>query len=215
MPNAPLGPAQRQRTDYLRRTLGIPTGKTIVLHTGNLGAHMGSHQLVLSARDWPDDWVLVCHTRLRYTEVEHNYMAALRYLAPPGRVLFSTEPVPQADYAGLVASADIGVAFYCPLPGSTLWGDNVRYTGLSSGKFAACLAAGMPVLVNDEAILQRMVEGYHCGASTADPAVTRPAIARILADYDACCDNAVACFNREMDVQAAFKGVLERIEALP
>jgi glycosyltransferase involved in cell wall biosynthesis len=214
VPNAPLGPARRRRSDYLRRKLGIPADHRIILHAGNLGANMGSHQLVDSTRDWPENWVLVCHTWLRFAEVERNYLAALRYLAAPDRVIFSTEPVPASEYAELVSSADVGVTFYCPQPGVPMWGDNLRYIGLSSGKFAACAEAGVPILVNDVASLRRLVETYGCGAWTADPAVTRPGIERILADYDACCEGAVTCFNRELGVEAAFRKVLAHLDAL-
>jgi glycosyltransferase involved in cell wall biosynthesis len=214
VPNAPLGPARRRRSNYLRDKLGIPADRKIILHTGNLGAHMGSHQLVHSTHDWPEDWMLVCHTRLRFAEVEQNYMAVLKYLAARGRVIFSTEPVSAAEYAELVCSADVGVAFYCPQPGLPIWGDNIRYIGLSSGKFAACLAAGIPVLVNDVSSLRRMTESYGCGAWTADPAVTRPGIERILANYEACCEGAVTCFNQELDVEFPFQKVLARLEAL-
>jgi hypothetical protein len=214
VPNAPLGPACRRRSDYLRRRFDIPAHKRIVLHAGNLGAPMGSHQLVHSTREWPDDWVLVCHTRLRYAESGRSYLAALRYLAHPDRVIFSTEPVPQSEYLDLVCSADVGVAFYCPTPGLSLWQDNIRYIGLSSGKFAYHLSVGTPVLVNDANSLRQLVETYRCGAWTSDPAVTRPGIERILADYDAYCDNALTCFNQILDYESAFQAVLARLEAL-
>jgi glycosyltransferase involved in cell wall biosynthesis len=214
VPNAPLGPARRRRSDYLRRRLDIPPHVKIVLHAGNLGAPMGSHQLVHSTREWPDDWVLVCHTRLRYAENERHYLAALRYLAHPDRVIFSTEPVPQSEYLDLVCSADVGVAFYCPTPGLSLWQDNICYIGHSSGKFASYLSAGIPVLVNDGSTLRQLVETYRCGTWTPDPATTRSAIERILADYDAYCENAVKCFNQILDYESAFQAVLARLEAL-
>jgi len=158
--------------------------------------------------------VLVCHTRLRYAENERNYLAALRYLAHPERVIFSTEPVPQSEYLELVCSADVGVAFYCPIPGLSLWQDNIRYIGLSSGKFAYHLSVGTPVLVNDANSLRQLVETYRCGAWTSDPAVTRPGIERILADYDTYCDNALTCFNQILDYESAFQAILARLEAL-
>ena len=214
VPNAPLGTAEIRRSDFLRRQFSIPEYKKIMLHTGNLGTHMCSHQLVHSTWEWPEDWVLVYHTRLRYEQNERNYLAALRYLAEGGRVIFSTEPLPRDTYEDLVCSADIGVAYYCPTPGLNLWQDNIRYIGLSSGKFAYYLQKGIPVLVNSGSTLKQVVEENQCGVCTEDPAKTKNGISKILDNYDEYQKRALACFDNLLDVEKGFLNVIRYIERI-
>lgn len=215
VPNAPLGKAHVRRSDYLRRKFGISSKTRIVLHSGSLGAWAGTHQLMLATREWPDDWLLICHTRYRPMGFMPDYLEALRCLAKPGSVLFSTEPVPAQEYAELVASADVGIVYYCPIPGSSVYTqDNIRYIGLSSGKLAAYLQAGVPVVVNTIPSLQRLVDAYGCGVVVENPAHNREAIERILADYPTYCANAVRCFDQEMDFEGKFQQVLKALECL-
>jgi len=128
--------------------------------------------------------------------------------------MFSTDPLPQHEYPALVRSADVGVAFYCAQPGSTYTQDNIRYIGLSSGKLAYYLQAGLPVIVNDIPSLQRLIATHRCGEVTNDPSLTRPAIERILSDYETYSHNAVTCFNREFDFASKFDQVLAALERL-
>ena len=48
----------------------------------------------------------------------------------------------------LIDGADVGLAFYVPTGGSSFTGTNVGTIGLSSGKLAYYLRAGLPVIVN-------------------------------------------------------------------
>jgi glycosyltransferase involved in cell wall biosynthesis len=167
-----------------------------------------------STHDWPEDWVLICHTRYRETGFMPEYLMALQYIARPGRVFFSTEPLPQHEYPMLVQSADVGIVYYCSVPGSVYTQDNIRYIGLSSGKLAHCLQAGVPVVVNDIPSLKRLITTYGCGEVTDDPSVNRHAIERILRDYGAYSQNAIACFDQEFDFVGRFNRVLEALERL-
>ena len=214
VPNAPLGSASRHRSNYLREKFDISLDTKIILHTGSVGAWACTHQLMRSTHDWPDDWVLVCHTRYRAIGLDRDYITTLQDLAKPGRVFFSTEPISHHEYPQLVQSADVGVAFYCIQPGSTWTQDNILHIGLSSGKLAYYLCAGLPVLVNDVPSLRRLVSTYHCGEATVDPAATSAAIECILADYETYSQNAVTCFNREFDFVGKFNQVFIALERL-
>jgi len=214
IPNAPLGPASPRRSNYLRQKFDLSPETKIILHAGSIGGWACTHQLMRSTQDWPDNWVLVCHTRYRATGLNRDYITALQYLAKPGRVIFSTDPVPQHEYPALVQSADVGVVFYCPQPGSTYTQDNIRHIGLSSGKLAYCLWAGLPVVVNDIPSLRRLVTTYRCGEIVDDPSATGVTIERILTDYEAYSRNAATCFNQEFDFAGKFDGVLAALKSL-
>lgn len=214
VPNAPLGPASRRRSDYLRHKLNLSPEVKIVLHTGSLGAWTGIHHLMRSTHEWPDTWVLVCHTRYKASSLVPDYLEALRYIAKPGSVIFSTDPISRQEYPALVESANVGVVFYCVQPGSTYTQDNINHIGLSSGKLAYFLWAGVPVVVNHIPTLRRLVDTYRCGVVTDDPAQTCEAIARILADYDTYSRNATVCFDRELDFATKFERVLDALDRL-
>lgn len=207
--NAPLGKASNIKTDYLRSRFGIPADKTIVLHAGSLHAWACAHQMIGSAREWPDEWVLICHTRHTADRLGREYLAALQYLAESGRVIFSTDPIPNQDYQKLVQSADIGVAFYCPEDALTgKRDDNIYHIGRSSGKLAYYLQAGLPVLVNKIPALDQVVSTYRCGEVVATPSSTMESIKEILGHYSEYSQNAVACFNGEFDFAYQFEKVL-------
>lgn len=212
VPNAPLGPARTRSSNYLRERFRIPSDKKIILHTGSLAGFACINDVFRSVRGWSTDWVLVCHTRYRIDD--QDYMEALKYLAGEERVIFSTEPLPATEYFKVVSSADVGIATYCVRPNSTYTGDNIRHIGLSSGKFAYYLWAGVPVIVNGIQPLRRLVEEYKCGASTTCPTDTRVAIEQVLAGGQEFRQNAVRCFNENLDFESAFEQVIQRLENL-
>ena len=214
VPNAPLGQPKRQRSDYLRQKLNIPADKTVLLYPGAILAWACLHQLMQSTHAWPEDWVLVVHTQSKSGAVNQDYLEALRYLLKPGSVVFSSEPVPREEYTQLVQSADVGVAFYQAVPGPGLTEDSRRYVGLASGKLAYFLQAGIPVIVNDNPSLGPLIRKYGCGEVADDPSVTIGAIRRVLANYEACSLNALACFEKEFDFAGRFEQVLAAFEAL-
>ena len=211
VPNAPLGPAAVRRSNYLRERFQIPAHRKIILHAGSLRGFACVNELAASARDWPDDWVMVCHTRYRVEETD--YLEALKLLAGEERILFSTDPLPAREYAKVISSADAGLAMYCPRPHSVMTGDNIRHIGLSSGKFAYYLWSGVPVVVNETEPLHTLVDRYHCGARATDPRATRDAIATVLADGETMRENAVRCFNERLDFVKGFAQVLERLNS--
>ncbi len=212
VPNAPLGRAERKRSNFLREKHDLPPGAVIVLNAGSLAVWSCIPQLVKSTQDWPDDWVLVCHTRNDWSRENPDYVFALRCLAGRGRVVFSFHPLSREEYPELVRSADIGVAFYEPREGSTYTGDNIRHIGLSSGKLAYYLQAGLPVLVNDNPSLSNLVRTHGCGKVCPDPSDTFDSIVGILDRYEEYSGNALALFNERLEYEGRFGKVLERIE---
>lgn len=214
VPNAPLGTARREPSDFLRKRFNLSEDTTIVLHAGSIADWACTHQLIESTHDWPDDWVLIFHTRQRVTQDSPLLATILPHLVGTQRVLLSTDPVPHDEYPSLVQSAGIGIAFYCTKEGSTYTQDNIRYIGLSSGKLAYYLQYGLPVVVSEISSLRRLTATYGCGEVAKDPSLTRASIERILSNYDRYSQGAIACFNREFDFVSRFKRVLKVLDRL-
>ena len=215
VPNAPLGKAERRRSSFLRKKFDLSADKKIILSTGDIRPWTGMLYVIRSTHDWPDNWVLICHSR---REVNHPlyraYMKALEFFAKPGCLLFSTSPLAREDYPELVRSADIGLAYYTPHDGSVYTQDNIKHLGLSSGKMAYCLQAGIPTVANDATSLADVVRESGCGEVCQDPGVTVRAISRILNDYDTYSENALRCFNEKFDFAGKFETVLQELQGM-
>jgi hypothetical protein len=211
VPNAPLGPARRQRACIWHERFGLAEDRRVVLHAGSLGDWTGIGDLVASVPSWPEPWLLVVHTR--YDGESSPYVERLRSRACE-RVLFSLKPVARQDYDTLIDSADVGLAFYVPSNDSAYTQRNVQTIGLSSGKLAYYLRAGLPVVVNRAASIGSALEEAGCGLAVEDAGQVGHALACIGGRYADFSLAALRFFDEHLDFLQAFDGVIDRIEAL-
>ncbi len=212
VPNAPLGPARRSPSRYWHERFGLPPDRRIVLHAGSLGEWTGADAIIASVRSWPENWSLVVHTR--YDTECSSQVARLRELATDGRVLFSLKPASRKEYDLMVDGADLGVAFYVPVLGSTYTQDNIATIGLSSGKVAYYLRAGLPVIVNDASTLGELVRDEGCGRSVGKAEEIGSALQAIEEGYEQYSRRALEVFDRYLDFECAFAEVLRRLDSL-
>lgn len=204
VPNSSLGRAVRQRSDYLREKFQIPKDRKIILHAGELATSWSMDlELIEATRAWPEDWVLIFHTRSVKDRDAYSHLFSAA--ADNSRIFFSLQPVPYEQLDALVGSADIGIALYRNI------GQKVFQMGLSSGKLAQYLKCGLPVVTTDFPSLRRIVEDYRCGICVSDPQEVGQAVSRILAHYDTYSANSVACYNELFALEKHFDKVLERL----
>lgn len=130
------------RSSFLREHLGLAPEHRILLIAGGLGPDQMTFEILRQAAGWDPALVLVLHSASgRYTP---ELLAAARDPALAGRVRLTELQLNIEDAERLVyASADIGLVFYRDI------GFNHRHTAYSSGKLAAFLRAGVPVVVPD------------------------------------------------------------------
>jgi glycosyltransferase involved in cell wall biosynthesis len=212
VPNSPPGPARRRPTRYWHARFSLPHTARVVLHAGSLGDWTGIQDLVEAAADWPPDWVLVVHTR--YDAAGTPYLEDLQGRADPGRVRFSLQPVARQEYDRLVDGADVGLAFYVPVADSSFTGRNLETIGLSSGKLAYFLRAGLPVIVNEATSIASSVHAAGCGVVVPGAAAVGAALELLDGDYEAYSRRACEFFDRELDFARAFGGVIARLDSL-
>ena len=213
VPNAPAGPARRQPSRYWHTRFDLPVDARVVIHSGSLGDWTGIEAIVDSTASWPQDWVLVVHTR--FEAQSSAYVEALRARADPRRVYFSLKPVPRQDYDPLIDAADVGLAFYVPQSSSAFTQRNVQAIGLSSGKLAYYLRAGLPVIVNQASTIAAVVDERALGISVATAADVGAALQRISEDYERYSAGALRFFDERLDFKRAFAEVLRRLDTLP
>lgn len=139
---------------FLREHLSIGAGKKIVLIAGGLGADQMTLEIIEQVRHWDEGLVLVLHSASGQYSAE--VLAAARTQA--GRVLLtalrlSIEKAEELVYAG----ADVGIVYYRDV------GFNHRHTAYSSGKLAAFLRAGVPVIVPEFAEFDAALARFRFG----------------------------------------------------
>jgi glycosyltransferase involved in cell wall biosynthesis len=212
VPNAPPGPARRKRNRYWHERFDLPSSARVVLHSGSLGDWTGIGDIVESVREWPQPWVLVVHTR--YDAESSSYVDGLRSVAEPGRVFFSLKPLPRQDYDAVIDGAEVGIAFYVPKDGSAFTQRNVQTIGLSSGKLAYYLRAGLPVIVNRASSIAAEVDRHGLGVAVEDARQIGPALIHIGSGYDRYSAGAVRFFAERLDFGRAFQEVIDRIRAV-
>ncbi|MGI9145057.1 MAG: hypothetical protein ACR2IK_00660 [Chloroflexota bacterium] len=212
VPNSPPAPARRCRSRFWHTRFGLPPEARVALHSGSLGDWTGIEAIVESASDWPPAWVLVVHTR--YEAESSAYVDRLRTRADAERVKFSLSPVPRQYYDPLIDGAEVGLAFYVSSASSSFTQRNVQTIGLSSGKLAYYLRAGLPVIVNRAASIADLVDSSGCGLAVDHAAGIGAALSRIAGDYDRFSARACAFFVEHLDFRRAFGEVVRRVDGL-
>ena len=103
---------------------------------------------------------------------------------------------------------------YVPVEGSAYAQENVRTIGLSSGKVAYYLRAGLPVVVNDASSLGAFVREHRCGEVVQRAADLREAVERLDAHEAVYSANALTTFRERLDFDQSIAPVIERIRKL-
>jgi glycosyltransferase involved in cell wall biosynthesis len=184
----------------------------VALHAGSLGEWTGIEAIVDSVPSWPEPWVLVIHTR--YDAESSPYVERLRARADARRVLFSLKPVPRQEYDDLVDGADVGLAFYVASADSAFTQRNIQTIGLSSGKVAYALRAGLPVIVNAATSIAPTLVEAGCGLAVADASQLPTALDAVATDADGYAERACAFFEQQLDPRRAFGQVLSHLDGL-
>ena len=173
--NTGIGSVLTEKDDYLRKRLGIPQDRTIVLATGTLGMEHCIEKIVRSVEKWPDKFVLVLHGWFYDSYYENRVRSYMSCHAD--KVFISTELIPFEEKYRIFKSADIGLVFYEP------FNTNMRYTGASSGKLFDFMRAGVPVIANDLPGMRQLVEGNGVGIVVKGEDDIGDALSRILEAY--------------------------------
>jgi glycosyltransferase involved in cell wall biosynthesis len=212
VPNTPLGPVHRRRLHHWHKRFGLSPDKKIVIHAGSIGTWTGISEIVTSTDTWPEDRVLVVHTRTDSHQTQE--ILELQRRADPERVFFSTHPSPRTEYDDLIDSADIGIAFYILVPDSSYTQENIRSIGLSSGKVAYYLRSGLPIIINNTTSLSDLVKDEGCGVVINDEQEIGQAIEEISRNYDKYRNNSYRCFEKRLNFTDGFAQVIKSIESL-
>jgi len=206
IPCGVMGPSFAQQTDYLRQKYGISANKKILLYAGKIAHWARIAELAQQVEHWPDGWVLVIHG----FPAVGQYVEEIRHVvsASSGRLVLSTEMLPQDQFESLLSSADMGIALYEDQ------GANFRHTGSASHKLALYLKCGLPVITSDFPSLRQIIEGYGCGVCVSDESQVILAAGQIMADYQRFRTNVRKCFNEHFDIRPHWHRVMTNLKRI-
>ena len=142
-------------TNRLRDQLSIPKDKHVAILIGSVTAWSMAAEIVSSAIDWPDDWVLILHDRYANTNSSLEKLGVDLTAIPTNKVYLSHQSKLMVDDMGeILSGVSVGLAFYRVFDSPTsrysvAHGKNMRYLGLSSGKISTFLRYGVPVIMNE------------------------------------------------------------------
>lgn len=148
------------RSGWLRQRHGIAPAQRVLLIAGGLGVDQLTPEIVAATAHWDPSLVLVLHSASgRYPP---ELLTLARQPALAGRIRLSADhfTIDEAERQ-VYAGADLGIVYYRDL------GFNFRHTAYSSGKLAAFLRAGVPVIVPPFPEFQQAVREHGYGACAA------------------------------------------------
>jgi hypothetical protein len=209
VPNSSGGPPSTIKSDYLRQRLALTPATRIALHAGTIADWSDSERLARTVSSWPDDWVLVFQCRQR---PDDEYGKRVLALADQRRVWVLTQPLDAPELRQLVASADVGIALYAPLPGHHIGGKNVAVMGKSSGKIATYLQQGLPVIATDHPSLD-YIRRHNAGRMIARADQVAQVLPEVVADYSGFSRRAIECYLGEFALATPFETILKTLEA--
>jgi len=204
--NSPHGYANPEKTELLRAQFNIPANKKIILYAGGIGDTYMTREIVEAAQLWPEDWVLVIHSRARLTTPKQRaYLDSVQAADRSGRVIWSMKNLPYETLLQLVRSADVGLCLYKNVA------INVSAMALSSGKLTSYLQCGVPVVASDFNAFRKVLVENDCGICVKNASEIAQAIHCILSDYKRFSTSAVACFDRVLSLNRYWPQIAARL----
>jgi len=167
IPVAPSGECALKKTNYAREKFNIPLEKTIVIHSGSLGDWTYADELIESCTTWPQEFVLIIHTRYKLAET-NKYIQKIRLLNSSNLIL-STVPLSIEEYEQLLKSVDIGLILYKKSKLNRYTQKNIMNMGLSSGKLSYYMKHGLPtIFMANQSTYKEILKSYNLGMDLSD-----------------------------------------------
>jgi glycosyltransferase involved in cell wall biosynthesis len=210
MPVAPSAAPAVEKTEHLRRKFDIKEEKTIVVHAGSFSTWTYAEELLGSVSKWPDDFVLVVHTRCSLD----GYVQRLMRQNTAPNIIFSTEPCNDTEYLRLLASADIGLLLYKPVHVGAYTGKNLETVGLASGKFSCYMKCGIPTISIRQNEYRSLIEHYKFGLDIDGFNELHEAFINIQRNYTYYSSEAKRLFDEKLNFDLYYPGLKRKLLAL-
>ncbi|MCP4714410.1 MAG: glycosyltransferase family 4 protein [Deltaproteobacteria bacterium] len=202
LPVSVRGPRVTRRSTYFHDKFNLEPDTKIVLYFGRMTKERHYAELVQTAAALPENQVMVFHGY-----GNEKFIARLQAAAPPQKVFFSLDLVPEETLTELICSADIGLALY----DNSITND--RLTAYASQKIAQYVQAGVPIIAFQNESYDDLQNRFRC-CELINAISDIPAAAQtILKNYTAYRNQAFDAYDHSYNFDAAFVPVKEYIAA--
>jgi glycosyltransferase involved in cell wall biosynthesis len=208
LPVSPSGLSTAKKTNYFHTRFNISGDKTIILHSGSFRSWTCAEELVESASSWPDNYVLVVHTR--YKPIRRDEHIKIVQDSRLSNLVLSTEPLDINEYEQLVASADIGLVLYKSVANLKYTGKNLQNIGLSSGKFSFYMKCGLPVITYRQKSYEELLKSYSFGINIQNFNDMPDAINKISNNYSHFSDESRRLYSEKLDFNIHWPKISKR-----
>lgn len=179
--------------------LGLPAGCVPFLNAGSISDWAQIPELLCTVPNWPDEAVVILHSRSIYDE---KYRRQLSHLDIPGKIFWSTNPLPENLLNSLVSYCAGNLALYRNL------GPNIEYIGYSSGKLMRSIACGSPVIASKYNSLS-FVDENRLGVLVNHPLEIPLAFNKIIKDNIGYRNKCLKFSSEQLSFENAWKSVYE------
>jgi len=184
LPVSADGPSFTETSNWLQKKFGFGTDDIVIISLGQISLNRGNGDLVEAAQRFPREWHLVFHG---YGPA--NIIDALERRDEKKCISLSMDLVKINVLPEIIASADIGLAFY------DRFTENDRLTGFASEKIAMYLQCGVPVIAGRLKTYEH-IEDCRAGILIDEIEELPIAISKIIGEYEEYRRNAFECYER-------------------
>jgi glycosyltransferase involved in cell wall biosynthesis len=200
LPHSPSGFCESKHSDFFQKLFSLDNEIVTILHSGWIHEVMKSTDLARIATQWPNDWKLIFHERMKRKITEPYIKQVIK--AGSNTVLLSLNPVPYDQIDHVVLSSKIGIVIY---GNHEEWGTSWISLAKGSGKIAHYLKCGKPVLCINLPGLNEIITKYQCGILFDNLEDIQSGIYKILGNYSFYSQNAYKCYREEYEFSNYFK----------
>lgn len=195
----------RDSNHFLHERLGLSFEKKIAIMTGSVAEWSLPFELISSVKYWPEDWVLVIHSRYGIRKLGKQLTEHIKQCDN----IYLSEEIADSPHElnRLLQSATVGLAFYKATFDCEHTGKNIEKIGLSSGKISTYLANGLPIVVSPNESLRSLFVEHQIGAEVED----FKELPQILQNCDFSSDDCHLVFQNELSLDQKIAPFLERL----
>jgi len=209
LPIAPRLAKNTIKSQYLRKKYNIPENKFIILHSGSFASWTHADELLENVDKWPDNTILLIHTRYRPDENDKQINKIINKNSP--NIILSTDLLDDQTYEKMVCSADIGLVLYKKIPGSKYVQKNIETIGLSSGKFSYYMKYGLPTISMGQKTYDELLKEYSFGYNLGTFEEMPEGLKKLTVNYEEFSREATRLFSEKLAFDLFWPNVSEKI----
>lgn len=200
LPASLKGDINRNKTDYFQKRFSIPDNKKIVLYAGSIMPWACITEIIESMKKWDNKFVFVIHGG----RFDNAYLENIRNISlESDRLFISTDWVEYDQLDKIISSSHIGISSYID---DTL---NNCLTIKASGKIAAYLKSGLPILTRNFVGMSDFYRRTGCGESFDSFDQIGEQLSIIDNDYDRYQENAYRTFREDYSIDRYLNDILD------